>query len=125
MIVYHGTDIDKGNSIIKNGFDPDKIGSNWGSTLGKGIYFSPEYLEAKSYGNCVIKCFITLNKSLNFNSNPNSNSNSNPNSKIKFTKRLKKTWYNNYDSLIDKTGLEIVIPINKINNIQIIGIVNK
>ena len=47
--LYHGTTIENALSILKNGFDFSKCGSNWGSTYGKGIYFSPSYDEAQFY----------------------------------------------------------------------------
>ena len=47
--LYHGTSMTNALSILKNGFDFTKCGSNWGSTYGKGIYFSPNYDEAQIY----------------------------------------------------------------------------
>ena len=47
--LYHGTSQSNALSILKEGFDFSKCGSNWGSTYGKGIYFSPNYSEAKFY----------------------------------------------------------------------------
>ena len=47
--LYHGTTINNALSILKEGFDFSKCGSNWGSTYGKGIYFSPSYDEAQFY----------------------------------------------------------------------------
>lgn len=47
--LYHGTTIDNALSILKQGFDFNKCGSNRGSTYEKGIYFSPIYDEAQFY----------------------------------------------------------------------------
>jgi hypothetical protein len=47
--LYHGTTMVTARSSLKNGFDFTKCGSNWGSTYGKGIYFSPNYDEAQFY----------------------------------------------------------------------------
>ena len=47
--LYHGTSQANAMSILKNGFDFSKCGSNWGSTYGKGIYFTPNYDSAKFY----------------------------------------------------------------------------
>ena len=47
--LYHGTTMDNALSILKQGFDFNKCGSNWGSTYGKGIYFSPSYDESRFY----------------------------------------------------------------------------
>ena len=49
MKLYHGTSSDKALSILKNGFDFNRIGENWGTTYGKGIYLTPEYETAKFY----------------------------------------------------------------------------
>ena len=48
-ILYHGTCQINALSILKNGFDFSKCGSNWGSTYGRGIYFTPNYTEAEFY----------------------------------------------------------------------------
>ena len=47
--LYHGTSAKNALSILKNGFDLEKAGENWGTTYGKGIYFSPNYETAKFY----------------------------------------------------------------------------
>tara|TARA_Y100000748_G_scaffold212280_1_gene178028 strand:- start:972 stop:1289 length:318 start_codon:yes stop_codon:yes gene_type:complete len=49
MHLYHGTTFSNAISILKNGFDFNKVGSNYGSTYGKGIYFTPNYETAKFY----------------------------------------------------------------------------
>ena len=49
MKLYHGTSVESALSILKNGFDINKAGTNWGLTYGKGIYFTPNYLTAKCY----------------------------------------------------------------------------
>jgi|TARA_B100000787_G_scaffold136222_1_gene105033 hypothetical protein len=49
MILYHGTSCNNAISILKKGFDFNKIGSNYGITYGKGIYFTPNYETAKFY----------------------------------------------------------------------------
>ena len=51
MLLYHGTSSENAISILKNGFNFDKIGSNYGTTYGKGIYFSPNYETARFYAN--------------------------------------------------------------------------
>ena len=47
--LYHGTSRINALSILKNGFDFNKTGSNWGNTYGKGIYFTPNYNTARFY----------------------------------------------------------------------------
>lgn len=49
MLLYHGTTQENGLSILLNGFDFEKSGSNWGNTYGKGIYFTPNYQTARFY----------------------------------------------------------------------------
>ena len=49
MILYHGTSSYNAISILKKGFDFNKVGSNYGITYGKGIYFTPNYKTAKFY----------------------------------------------------------------------------
>lgn len=49
MILYHGTSCNNAISILKKGFDFNKVGSNYGITYGKGIYFTPNYETAKFY----------------------------------------------------------------------------
>ena len=49
MILYHGTTMINALSILKNGFDINKAGENWGTTYGKGIYFSPNYETAQAF----------------------------------------------------------------------------
>lgn len=49
MILYHGTTVDSMLSILKHGFTFDHVGKNWGSTYGKGIYFTPNYETARCY----------------------------------------------------------------------------
>jgi len=49
MFLYHGTSMINALSILKNGFDLNKAGSNYGSTYGKGIYMTPNYETAKFY----------------------------------------------------------------------------
>ena len=41
ITLYHGSSsIEDLKSIVKNGFDLNKIGSGWGCTYGNGIYFT-------------------------------------------------------------------------------------
>jgi len=49
MLLYHGTSSSNVISILKNGFDFNKVGSNYGITYGKGIYFTPNYESALFY----------------------------------------------------------------------------
>lgn len=49
MILYHGTSIQSMIGILNNGFAFDHCGKNWGSTYGKGIYFTPNYETARCY----------------------------------------------------------------------------
>lgn len=49
MKLYHGTSYKNALSILANGFDFNRAGENYGLTYGKGIYFSPNYDEAKFY----------------------------------------------------------------------------
>ena len=47
--LFHGTSRENALSIMENGFDFSKSGSNWGNTYGKGIYFSPNEETARFY----------------------------------------------------------------------------
>lgn len=49
MLLYHGTSMSNAISILNNGFDFKKAGSNYGTTYGKGIYFTPNYKIARFY----------------------------------------------------------------------------
>ena len=49
MLLYHGTSCSNAISILKNGFDFNKVGSNYGITYGKGIYLTPNYETARFY----------------------------------------------------------------------------
>ena len=49
MKYYHGTTKENYNDILKHGFKKEKIGQGWGSTYGKGFYFTPHYDMATSY----------------------------------------------------------------------------
>tara|TARA_B100000424_G_scaffold266755_2_gene258422 strand:- start:437 stop:754 length:318 start_codon:yes stop_codon:yes gene_type:complete len=49
MKLYHGTSSSNAIEIIKNGFDFERAGSNYGITYGKGIYFTPNYETARFY----------------------------------------------------------------------------
>lgn len=61
--LFHGTNNQNALSIIDNGFDFNKCGSNWGSTYGKGIYFTPNSKTAKAYSddNTIIEITIDIN----------------------------------------------------------------
>tara|TARA_B100000902_G_scaffold382993_1_gene421287 strand:+ start:131 stop:439 length:309 start_codon:yes stop_codon:yes gene_type:complete len=49
MRLYHGTTTAAAISIMEVGFDFSRAGSNWGTTYGKGIYFTPNYKTARFY----------------------------------------------------------------------------
>ena len=49
MILYHGTSKNSAKNIKTNGFSLDYVGSQWGSTYGKAIYFTNKYEDAKCY----------------------------------------------------------------------------
>lgn len=49
MILYHGTDVSSALNILENGFNFKSTGTNWGSTYGKAIYFTPNYNTAQCY----------------------------------------------------------------------------
>ena len=105
MILYHGTTIKNALSILKNGFDISKAGENWGTTYGKGIYFSPNYETALFYANnneenqgIVISVNVNLNAYI-------LNKDISPNQKRRF--RLPKDKY--YDSIINPNGDEVII----------------
>ena len=94
-------------SILCKGFDDKKIGSEWGSTYGPCIYFSPTYEGAACYGEAVLVCEISYSKLLRLNT-------------LKLPKKLIR-WYNQgYDALITQKGDEIVVP--SIKNIKILRI---
>lgn len=47
--LYHGTSSKNADLIKKNGLSLEFSGTNWGTTYGKAIYFTPNYSEAKLY----------------------------------------------------------------------------
>ena len=47
--LYHGTSVKNALSILQHRFDLGKAGENWGTTYGKGVYFTPNYETAKFY----------------------------------------------------------------------------
>ena len=105
MILYHGTTIQNALSIMKFGFDINKSGENWGTTYGKGIYFSPNYETAQFYANSdesnpgiVISINLDLNPFI-------LKKDFSPNQKRKF--RLPKD--SNYDSIVNANGNEVII----------------
>lgn len=49
ILLYHGTSSKNALSILNSGFDINCAGKNWGSTYGRGIYFTPNYETAKFY----------------------------------------------------------------------------
>ena len=49
MILYHGTSQASALNILSIGFSFEHSGKNWGSTYGKGIYFTPNYETARCY----------------------------------------------------------------------------
>ena len=105
MILYHGTSIKNALLILKNGFDISKAGENWGTTYGKGLYFSPNYETALFYANSdkvnpgiVISITLDLNPFM-------LKKDISPNQKRKF--RLPKDKY--YDSIINPNGDEVII----------------
>jgi len=49
MRLYHGTTAAAAISIMESGFDFSRAGTNWGTTYGKGIYFTPNYKTARFY----------------------------------------------------------------------------
>ena len=59
--LYHGSFLKNLNSIIMNGFDPRQIGSNWGATYGKGIYFTDNPIIASTYSNTNIILKVKVN----------------------------------------------------------------
>lgn len=114
MMVYHGTDKDRAQSIQQNGFDSKFIGSNWGSTYGPGFYFSPNLQEAMCYGEAIIECEINIQNPFKLNK-----------LNRKITKELQRgLWQRKYDALIDPTGNEVIIPSNQQNQIKITNIIS-
>lgn len=59
-LLYHGTSGCDGLSILKSGFDFSRCGSNWGTTYGKAVYFTPNYETARCYAgeNGIVLSFI-------------------------------------------------------------------
>lgn len=105
MILYHGTSAENALSILKNGFDINRAGENWGTTYGKGIYFSPNYDTAFFYANSdtlnpgiVISITVDLNPFI-------LKKDISPNQKKKFILPKDK----HYDSIINPNGDEVII----------------
>jgi len=56
MFLYHGTTKENATTIIsQQKINLNLCGSQWGSTYGKGIYFSPSKTEASVYGEAIIE----------------------------------------------------------------------
>ena len=47
--LYHGTTFENALNIAKSGFSFITCGTGWGSTFGRGIYFSPSFQTANTY----------------------------------------------------------------------------
>ena len=105
MILYHGTSMINALSILKKGFDISKAGENWGTTYGKGIYFSPNYETAQFYANSdPVNMGIVI--SINLDLNPYIlKKDISPNQKRKFTLPKGK----DYDSIVNPNGDEVII----------------
>ena len=61
MFLYHGTSFNNAIEICKVGFLTSKIGTGWGTTYGKGFYFTPCIKLAKVYSSGAI-IQVTINK---------------------------------------------------------------
>jgi len=48
-LLYRGGKYDTYVSLIDNGFDLTRLGNNFGSTLGRGVYLTKSREEARSY----------------------------------------------------------------------------
>jgi hypothetical protein len=97
--LYHGTTMANALSILKEGFDFNKCGCNWGSTYGKGIYFSSSYDEAQIYAGedgmvlsfeLDLECYY-LNKDIS------------PSKKVKFK------LPDGYNCLVNQSGNEYIV----------------
>ena len=95
VVLYHGTSIESGESIMNNGFSLDYAGKGWGLTYGKGVYFTPNIKEAWIYSDgAILKCNVEINKSYRV--------------KHKIGK-MKNKWQKINDSLITSDRSEYVI----------------
>jgi hypothetical protein len=54
MFLYHGTSFNNAIEICKIGFLSSKIGTGWGTTYGKGFYFTSCIKTAKAYSNGAV-----------------------------------------------------------------------
>lgn len=99
ITLYHGTSFENTLLILKNGFDFNRAGNNWGTTYGKGIYFSPNYETARFY---ATEKGIVISLKLNIN----------PYKLLKDIKPNSKKRLNIpkiYDSLINPNEDEVII----------------
>lgn len=64
--VYHSSNsINSTDQIIREGFNPNYIGTSYGSSFGKGFYFSPSYEYTSTYNTenpYLIKCSINVSE---------------------------------------------------------------
>lgn len=64
--VYHSSNsINSTDQIIREGFNPNYIGTSYGSSFGKGFYFSPSYEYTCTYNTenpYLIKCSINVSE---------------------------------------------------------------
>ena len=116
-VIYHGTTIKNGSSILESGcFDSKKkIDKGWGSTYGEGIYFTPNEDEARVYGKDGILLKITLELKPFYLTRDYSPTNKGHKTALnKLIKRLKRESDRN--SLINIRGDEIIFFGDDIND---------
>jgi len=49
ITLYHGGTLENLKSILKEGFDPGREGTGWGTTYGSGIYLTSDLETARAY----------------------------------------------------------------------------
>jgi len=121
MLIYHSSNsVESTYKILREGFDKKYIGSGYGSTFGRGIYFTPNFEYACTYNidiKEIIKCEIDIYKYKCISYDMNTNTNNN-------IKKINKLLKSNPDILLvnkDKEIVEVVVyNIDIIRNIEVI-----
>ena len=106
-LAFHGTNKSNIPKIIEKGFILDKF-TNFGAIYGRGVYLSPDPVEARCYSDSdnVLVCEVVINKPFV--------------EKTKQNKKIKNKWQKTYDAYMNRFGNEYIIrdPVQ----IKVIGI---
>ena len=108
VVLYHGTSKENAIKICEyGGFSLDFSGTSWGSTFGKGIYFSGDINEARVYSGedgVILSCELDVNGfQLKKGYSPNCR-----NDRREIKRIVKSLESNGYNCLITKDSSEYI-----------------